>query len=157
MIFWVFWWLRNTFGVILFAYNTLLPFSRNKQKSIAKGYPKVMIFAPKTFLWRQKGRWFYHFVRFLGIRKICVFSMALWVIKKLIKFVPGQSRGCPTWVYTRRAGCQEGGGGEVNEVRKKEGTLEKRKEKRQKGSRFYTLDRRVGGLKSFIKLNSNYL
>ena len=49
-----FWWLRTTFGVILFAYNTLSPFSEKVEKSMPKGSPKVEVFAPKTDLGRSR-------------------------------------------------------------------------------------------------------
>ena len=88
-----FWWLRTTFGVILFAYNTLSPFSEKVEKSMPKGSPKVEVFAPKTDLGRSRVDWFCHFGRFLRIRKIIVFSMSFWVVKKSIKIEPWGAKG----------------------------------------------------------------
>ena len=88
-----FWWLRTTFGVILFAYNTLSPFSEKNEKSMPKGSPKVEVFAPKTDLGRSRVDWFCHFGRFLRIRKIIVFSMSFWVVKKSIKIEPWGAKG----------------------------------------------------------------
>ena len=99
-----FWWLRTTFGVILFAYNTLSPFSEKVEKSMPKGSPKVEVFAPKTDLGRSRVDWFCHFGRFLRIRKIIVFSMSFWVVKKSIKIEPWVTEGQP-----KRSGPSPGG------------------------------------------------
>ena len=72
-----FWWLRTTFGVILFAYFTLLPFSKNIEKSMQKGMPKVGIFGPTTDPGRPRVDWFYYFRWLLKIRKMVDFSMSL--------------------------------------------------------------------------------
>ena len=72
-----FWWLRTTFGVILFAYFTLSAFSKQAEKSMPKWSPKVVVFGPKCDLWRPRVDWFYNFCRFLKIRKIVDFSMSL--------------------------------------------------------------------------------
>ena len=72
-----FWWLRTTFGVILFAYFTLLPFSKNIEKSMQKGMPKVVVFDPKTDLGRPRVDWLCHFGRFLRIRKSLFFLLRL--------------------------------------------------------------------------------
>ena len=40
-----FWWLRTTFGVILFAYFTLLPFSGKAEKWMPKGDPQFIVVA----------------------------------------------------------------------------------------------------------------
>ena len=45
-------WLKTTFGVILFAYFTLLLFSKKIKKSMQKVMPKIVIFDPKKDLWR---------------------------------------------------------------------------------------------------------
>ena len=81
-------WLRTTFGVILFAYNTLSPFSEKIEKSMPKGSPKVEVFATQTDLGRPRVDWFCHLGRFLGVRKIVVFSMSFCVVKKSIKIDP---------------------------------------------------------------------
>ena len=91
-----FWWLRTTFGVILFAYNTLSPFSEKVEKSIPKGSPKVEVFAPKTDLGNPRVDWFCHFGRFWRIRKIIVFSMSLWIVEKSIKIEPWGVQGAKT-------------------------------------------------------------
>ena len=83
-----FWWLRTTFGVILFAYFTLLPFSKNTKKTMQKWMPKVVIFGSKTDLGRPRVDWFYPLWSFLMIRKIIDFLMSLWVVKKSIKIGP---------------------------------------------------------------------
>ena len=41
-------WSGTTFGVILFAYNTLSPFSEKVEKTMQKGTPKVISFGPKA-------------------------------------------------------------------------------------------------------------
>ena len=51
-----FWWLRTTFGVILFAYNTLSPFSKKNQKIDAKRDAKRLVFWSKNGPWAAKGR-----------------------------------------------------------------------------------------------------
>ena len=56
-----FWWLRTTFGVILFAYFTLLPFSKNTKKTMQKWMPKVVIFDSKTDLGHPRVDWFHIF------------------------------------------------------------------------------------------------
>ena len=47
-----FWWLRTTFGVILFAYFTLSHFLKKIEKSMPKGRPKVELFDEKTVIGR---------------------------------------------------------------------------------------------------------
>ena len=42
-----FWWLKTTFGVILFAYFTLLPFLEKARKSMPKESPQVVFFVQK--------------------------------------------------------------------------------------------------------------
>ena len=83
-----FWWLGTTFGVIFFAYFTLLPFSKNTKKTMQKLMPKVVIFGSKTDLGRPRVDWFYPLWSFLMIRKIIDFLMSLWVVKKSIKIGP---------------------------------------------------------------------
>ena len=89
-----FWWLRTTFGVILFAYFTLSAFSKKVEKSMPKWRPKVADFDPKCDLGRPMVDWFYHFRRFLKIRKIVDFSTSLLGDEKSIKIDPWALRGC---------------------------------------------------------------
>ena len=49
-----FWWLRTTFGVIPYAYFTLLRFSKKIEKSMPKGRLKVILFDPKCDLGRSR-------------------------------------------------------------------------------------------------------
>ena len=54
---------KTTFGVILFAYFTLLPFSEKIEKSMQKGVPKVVCFGLKNDLGRPRVAWFGHLGR----------------------------------------------------------------------------------------------
>ena len=89
-----FWWLRTTFGVIVFAYFTLSAFSKKVEKSMPKWRPKVVDFDPKCDLGRPRVDWFYHVRRFLKIRKIVDFSTSLLGDEKSIKIDLWALRGC---------------------------------------------------------------
>ena len=63
-----FWWLRTMFGVILFAYFTLLPFSEKKERKInAKRDPKSCAFRFKNWSWAPQGGLILQFFWFLMI------------------------------------------------------------------------------------------
>ena len=64
-----FWWLRTTFGAILFAYFTLLPFSKRKTKNQCKKVLKsVVFFFSKICPWASQGRLIGPFWSFHGSR-----------------------------------------------------------------------------------------
>ena len=73
-------WLRTTFGVILFPYNTLSPFLKKNQQIYAKRYPQSRAFCSKSEpwalqdrlilpFWSISGRWKNH--RFFDFFKNC--------------------------------------------------------------------------------------
>ena len=59
-----------------------------------KKMPQVVFFDPKCSLRRPRVDWFYHFRRFLKIRKIVDFSTSLLGDEKSIKIDPWALRGC---------------------------------------------------------------